>query len=382
MKIGIDARMFGLSHAGSGRYIENLIFNLLKIDTKNFYVLFIRARQAGEISLKLRPFCHKFKLVEIEAEHYSLKEQWLLPYLIRKEQVGLVHFPQFNIPIFYFGKYVVTIHDLIKHDFRGLATTTRNPWFYWLKYLGYKLVFQKAVKGASLVFVPSKTVAGQLKEIYGLDTAKIKVTYEGVDERLKPDPESVTAKTKLPAEIAKKYKIKKPFFLYVGSVYPHKNLENLIKAFKLLGRVRYRLVIVCARSVFRERLVRTINRLEAQNLVDLVDFIPDEELRIFYQLAEAYIFPSLAEGFGLPGLEAMANGLPVLASQIPTLREIYQQAAQYFDPLSPEDIAQKIMDFLRNSQQRDRLRKEGYKIVELYSWEKMAKETLDGYCQV
>jgi len=404
MRIGIDARMYGLEHAGIGRYVENLVQNLLKIDKNNQYVLFVRKAQsnqiknekinlpAGKAGIKNDPekFASqingagnlKLKIVIAEARHYSIKEQFLVPYLIWKEKVNLMHFPHFNVPVFYFGKYVVTIHDLIKHTFKGMATTTRNPLFYWFKYFGYLIVFWLAVKRAKKILVPSKTVALQLRKAYSLPESKVVVTYEGVDKKLQ-----ITNYKLQITNILEKYDIKKPYLLYVGSVYPHKNISNLIRSILVFNSKYHdtvhgnylRLVVVCSRNAFWERLRKDINELNAQNFVNLAGFIPDEELVILYRQAEAFVFPSESEGFGLPGLEAMASGLPVLASDIPVFREVYQDAAFYFDQKNPEDIAQKIKKFLFDENLREQTRTKGLELVKNYSWSKMAQKTLKIY---
>ncbi len=361
MRIGIDCRMMGLKHAGIGRYVENLVNEVLKIDKDNEYVLFTRK----EFTQKAQFQSPRVKLVVAEMAHYSLNEQLLLPALIVKEKVDLMHFPHFNIPIFYSGRFVVTIHDLIKHTSRGMATTTKNPLIYWLKYLGYKVVFSLAVRRASRVLVPSQYVKSELAGQYHLPPEKIVVSYEGVDEGIKS---SLSAKS-----VLSKYKIKSPFLLYVGSVYPHKNIERLIEAVKILGTA---LVIICGRSVFWERLQKTIRKMEAERLVNLAGFVPNEELAILYREASAFVFPSLSEGFGLPPLEAMSQGVPVIVSDIPVFREIYQDAAVFFDPLNPNDIAQKIKLVMSDKKTRDRMVKEGLEQVKKYSWEKMASETL------
>lgn len=376
MKIGVDARMYGLEHAGIGRYVQSLIRNLLPLDKQSQYTLFVRKSQKEEVFSDLKSQTSSFKLVIAEARHYSLKEQFLMPFLIGKEKVDLMHFPHFNVPLLYSGKYVVTIHDLIKHHSKGSKTTTKSPLLYWLKYLGYKLVFSTAIKRTCLIFVPSNTIAGQLVREYHLDPAKVRVTYEGVDKKLDfKTSENIQ-------ETLDKYQIKKPFLLYVGSVYPHKNVGNLIKAMKMINQPKINLVVVCARSVFWERLKKEVESLAAEDFVNLVGFVLDRELTVLYRQAEAFVFPSVSEGFGLPGLEAMANGLPVLASDIPVFREVYQKAALYFNSLDPKDISEKIKEFLLNPRQKDYLISEGSKVVKLYSWGKMAKETLDGYRSV
>ena len=367
MKIGIDCRMMGLKHAGIGRYVENLVTEVLKMDKDNEYVLFT----SKEFTQKPQFQGGNVKLVATEIPHYSLKEQFLMPTLIAREKVDLMHFPHFNVPVFYRGRYIVTIHDLIKHASRGTATTTRNPLVYWLKYLGYKLVFGLAVLRASKILVPSQEVKSELANEYHLPLEKIVVSYEGVDEAIKSDLS--------PKSVLSKYQIKSPFLLYVGSVYPHKNIERLIEAVKILianYKLPITLVIVCGRSVFWERLQKTIRQMKAEKLVNLVGFVPNEELAVLYRQASAFVFPSLSEGFGLPGLEAMAQGTPVVASDIPVFREVYGVAAEYFNPLDSHDIAQKIKLVMADKKRREKLVEEGQRQVKKYSWEKMASETL------
>lgn len=353
MRIGIDARMSGSAHAGIGRYVENLVEEL--------------SRNKDLELVLLKP----------NIPHYSLAEQFLMPGIIKKAKVDLMHFPHFNVPVFYSGKYLVTIHDLIKHTSRGMATTTRVPWLYWLKYLGYKFVFRQAVKRAAKILVPSQAVKDELAKTYNLPGDKIVVTYEGVGEKFQHSAIS----NQQSAKILAKYNIKKPFVIYTGSVYPHKNIERLIQSIKLLNRSAVQLVISCARNVFWKRLKNKIQKLGAEEFINLVGFVPDEELAVLYTQAEAFVFPTLSEGFGLPGLEAMACGCPVVCSDIPVLREIYGEAALYFDPLNPEEMAEKIWGVISDKKMRDALIEKGLEQVKKYSWQKMARETLEVYKQ-
>lgn len=373
MKIGIDCRMYGLKHTGSGRYIKNLLGKLLAIDKENEYIIYSGKEEMKEIRVFLNNLSKKIHLPKIrfvlaDIKHYSLKEQLVFPFLLYRKKLDLVHFPQFNLPVFYWGKYVVTVHDLIKHTSKGTQTTTRSPSVYWFKYLIYRAVFWLAVKRAVKILVPSRFVKSELIEQYNLDPERIIVSYEGVDSQIKA---SVN-----PEKIMQKYSIKKPFLLYVGNLYPHKNVERLIEAVKLLD---INLVVVCGRSVFWERLEKKVGRMKAENWVKLVGFVPDKELAVLYRQAKAFVFPSLSEGFGLPGLEAMAQGIPVVASDIPVFREVYNQAAAYFNPFSPEEMAQTIKQVTQNTKQRRKLIKEGKKQAKKYSWEKMAKEALAVY---
>lgn len=336
MKIGIDCRLFGPKDTGIGRYVQNLVKELLLINPEIKFVLFVRKSFFLEnFHVELSKLSSNIKFVEVDIPHYSWKEQLFLPKIISKEKVDLMHFPHFNVPIFYRDLFVVTIHDLIKHSFSGPSTTTRSFLLYWLKRLGYFLVFQKAIFRSRLIFTPSNFVKQQLLEKYNLPFSKVEVTYEGVSKFLSK------FNNKSAIEVLKKYQVNKPYILYVGNIYPHKNLDNLLTAIDILNK-KYRLsvdlVIICARNVFSQRLGKKVDQKGLKNFVRITGYVSDEDLFLFYRNASSFVFPTLSEGFGLPGLEAMSLDCPVVCSNIPVLKEIYQEGALYFDPQNPFDI--------------------------------------------
>jgi glycosyltransferase involved in cell wall biosynthesis len=363
MKILIDGRLYGLENAGLGRYLMNLVGELSKIGTKNEYVLLLRRKYFDNLELPAN-----WKKVLADFRHYSITEQFVLPGLINKENPDIVHFPHFNVPILYGGKFIVTIHDMLMHDFAGLSATTLPSPLYYLKRIVYKLVFRRAVFGSSQIIVPSKAVKDELESYYKLKHGKVEVIYEGFDERI-GDRDSV--------------KIEKPYFVSAGNAYPHKNLGRLIEAVVSLNKNTNRnmiLAIASARSVFTERLQTLIKKLGAQNCVKLLGFVPDDKLGSLYRNSLGFVFPSLSEGFGLPGLEAMNSGTLVLASEIPVFREIYDGNALYFNPLDFSSI-EKEMENVIEMDPITRLERieAGQKFSKRYSWTKMARETLDLY---
>jgi glycosyltransferase involved in cell wall biosynthesis len=371
MRIAIDARLYGLENAGIGRYVMNLINQIEKLDKENKYFILLRKKYFNQLEFKNK----NFKKILVDYPHYSLKEQIFLPLQLIKIKPDLAHFPHFNVPIFWWGKYVVTIHDLIKHLSRGVQTTTRQPIFYWFKYLNYKILVWLAVKRATKIITPSNYWKEELIRRYHLPREKVIVTYEGVDKKF-----SIFNFQFSKRKILEKYKIKTPFIIYTGSLYPHKNVEVLIKAVKKLNKkIRLYLVIVCARNIFYHRFLKKVEKLEVKDYVNFVGFVPDEKLVTLYQQAEAFVFPSLIEGFGLPGLEAMACGLPVLASDIPVFREIYKDAVIYFDPFCSDDLAEKIKKILKNKKLKEELKLKAKKLISFYSWEKMARKTIKIY---
>src|SRR3972149_1631873 len=161
MKIVIDGRLYGLENAGLGRYVMNLVDNLARLDRKNSYAILLRRKYFNRLN-----FSPKWQKVLADYRHYSIAEQFKLPSLIKSLNPDIAHFPHFNVPIFYSGPYVVTIHDILMHKQKGLGATTLSAPAYFFKRLGYKTVFRHAVKGAARIIVPSKFIKEQVGEYY------------------------------------------------------------------------------------------------------------------------------------------------------------------------------------------------------------------------
>ena len=369
MKIVIDARMYGIEHTGIGVYVMNLTDNLVKIDNKNDYTVILRDNYFKRLLLP-----PNFKKIKGDFRQYSFAEQITLPRLLTKEKPDLVHFPHFNVPIIYKGSYVVTIHDLLMHKKKGLEATTLSPIVYLIKRLGYRAVFDRAVKRPVKIIVPSESVKKELVDYYSLDPDKVLVTYEGVSDLSGGGPISL---------LLKKYAIETPYFIYTGNAYPHKNLKRLIEATISLNterKVKAHLVIVSARNFFVKKLEKLIAEMGAGAFVKVLGFLPNKEMGTLYKHSAALTLPSLSEGFGIPGLDAMEVGTLVLASQIPVLKEVYDCHAIYFNPFDFSSIA-KAMELalgMEGNEREARISK-ARDFVKRYSWNKMAKETLQIY---
>jgi glycosyltransferase involved in cell wall biosynthesis len=174
MRILIDGRLYGLENAGLGRYLMNLVTELCKLDHKNNYVLLLRRKYFESLELP-----DNWKKVLADFRHYSFAEQSRLPALIKKENPDITHFPHFNVPLLYLGKNVVTIHDMLMHEFNGLSATTLPVPLYFFKQLIYKFVFATAIYRATKIIVPSKSVKNDLLSRYKIDSEKVDVIYEG-----------------------------------------------------------------------------------------------------------------------------------------------------------------------------------------------------------
>ncbi len=370
MKILIDARLYGLENAGLGRYLINLIDELVRLDDENEYVLLLRKKYFNE--LKLPKNCEK---VLADFRHYSFIEQIKLPVLIKKINPSIVHFPHFNVPLVFRGKYIVTIHDILMHKQKGRKTTTLPAPLYYLKRIGYHIIFKKAVQGSVKVIVPSKFVKKELIDYYNLNEEKIIPIYGGIDSNVLPKGDK--------KRVLKRYGIKYPYFIYTGNAYPHKNLERAIEAIVQVNKEtkkRTLFLIASARDVFIKKLKKTIKKLGAEKYVKLLGFVPDNDLGILYKNSLGFLYPSLSEGFGLPGFEAIQAGTLVLASDIPVFKEVYKDSVLYFNPLDFSSIGEAIKKVIsmEESKRKGHIL-ESQSFIKRYSWTKMAERTLKIY---
>jgi glycosyltransferase involved in cell wall biosynthesis len=293
--------------------------------------------------------------------HYGLLEQTSWVWELSMAGLDLLHVPHFNVPLSYRGRFVVTIHDLLWHAQRDPGATTLSPLWHRLKYRGYRLVSESAIKRAAAVLVPSRVVQQEIERITGRKD-QVAVTYEGIPDAYR-GVDSVSA----PRE---------KFIVYTGSLYPHKNLEVVLRS--LIDSPDLRLMVASTRSVFTDRMKRRARALGVERQVEWLGFVPDEELIGLYRRARALVQPSKSEGFGLTGLEAMADGCPVVASDIPIFREIYGGHAVFFNPDDPQALAGRLAAPVPDKDQLAAAKKH----AESFSWQRMAEETLAVYNSV
>lgn len=375
MRIGIDARLYGLEHAGLGRYVMKLIDEVLKQDRKNDYVLFLKPSHADEFRGRKR-----VKVVTTNIPIYSVAEQVVLPLIFGREDLDLLHVPHFNAPLLYQGKMILTIHDLIKHDSKGPSTTTKKQWLYLFKRFGYLTLTNLIAARADHILVPSNYVKEDVAKRLHIGQEKITVTYEAVAGTIKEV--ALTEEEKI--KTLNKYQLTQPFIVYTGSVYPHKNVDVLVQAIEKHNHNKemdLQLAIVCSRSVFWQRLNDKIKERNIQSWVKLLGYLDDSEVSKLYSLAMALVHPSKMEGFGLTGLEAMSVGIPVISSNASCLPEVYGDAALYFNPNDVDDLVSSLETLLRDQELRSSLSTQGYLQARKYSWKKMAKETIAVYKQ-
>lgn len=367
MRIGIDARMYGSSFTGIGRYTAELIDHLAKLDQENTYVLFMR-KEAYE---KFQCPNERFEKRLADFRHYSFGEQIGLLRLLNKEKLDLVHFTHFNAPVFYKKAFVVTIHDLTLSFFPGKKM---NSFFHrW----AYHWVISRVTRRAKKIMAVSENTKKDLMQTLHLPEKKIEVIYNGVSEKF-----GSSEPTKR-QHLMKKLGLSKPYFLYTGVWRDHKNVVGLIRAFVNFNREvgnQYELVITGApNSTYRE-VPDTIKMLNAEGQVHLVGLVSEEDLHALYLQAMAYAFPSFYEGFGLPPLEAMQCGTPVVASNTSCIPEICGEGnALFFDPYNLADMQAKLKQIAQDAGLRQRLVDRGKERVKAFSWEKMTQAILNVY---
>lgn len=366
MKILIDGR--GIKKTGIGRYIENTLKEILKIDSSNQYELLLRDEDLEKLDLK----ADNLEFVRTTANFFGVKEQTEILSILKERKPDLVHFTNFNFPVAYSGKFVITIHDLTLLHFRNLRNSVARKAYYILKeQVMRNVVLKQGMKKAEVVIVPSEYVKEDVAKTFKVRRSKIAVTYEAADTEF--------SKGRINLE---KKGINKPYVLYVGNAYPHKNLERMVIAFgKLITDyvLDYQLVIAGKKDSFHEGLEEAVKEADLQERVIFTGFVTDQELSGLYNNASLYVFPSLSEGFGLPPLEAMAHELPVVSSNTTCMPEILSDAAVYFDPKDTDEMAKAMLEVLTDSKLSEKLVKKGRAQVKKYSWKKTAKQTLEIY---
>lgn len=327
MKIAIDARFYGLGHTGLGRYSTNVL-KFLPAHLQGL-ALQVLLRDAEYDNF---PSGKNIQKIHAEIPHYSLAEQLQLPGLLASLNCDLLYTFHFNTPIFSRIPTIVTVHDLIKSHFVGSDTTTRAPWLYALKRAGYNLVVKHTLTKSKDIIVPTNTVKNDILAFF--PTVK--------PERIHPIPEApdLAFKKNLRFENLR-FEIPTKYILFVGNVYPHKNISVLLEAMKQIKTQE--LVIVAKPSLFLSRVLAPFD----QTRIHLLSNLSDPELAYVYRHATALVTPSLMEGYGLVGLEALMTGTPVIASNIPVYREVYGDKVTYFDPHSVVDLVIKIKQHSR-----------------------------------
>lgn len=359
-RIVIDARESGTS---TGRYVDKLVEYLAKLKP-DFEVIVLTKSHRLEPLKALAP---DFDIQAADFKEFTFAEQLGLRKRVRKLRPDLVHFSMTQQPILYHRRKITTVHDLTTVRFHN---PDKHPVVFFIKQRVYRHVVRSVARKSQLIFTPTEFVKNDLMRFAGISPDKITVTYEAAD--------AIGDKAEVVPGL-----VSKRFLLYVGRPTPHKNLERLIDAFRALRQQHPELYLVLAGKKDRNyQRIEDMVRASAIKGVYFTDFVSEGRLRWLYEHCAAYIFPSLSEGFGLPGLEAMMHGAPVVSSNATCLPEVYGDAAHYFDPTNTESMADAINEVLSDKNLRRELVQKGAAQAKKYSWQRMAEQTLAVYEQV
>ena len=375
LRILIDVRH--IRDFGIGTYIRNLLNALADIDTSNHYTL-------TSLPDDLSEFAHlpaNFERVAYPHRDQDVRDHVAYPLFVRNHAPHLVHIPLNAVPMFLARPYVVTIHDMSSLLFGSRVSSWRE---------NVRLYrFRRGLVRASKVIAVSDATRRDVENLLGIPSRRIRLVYSAPDPRFLELPGSATSADDN-RRFLERYQINYPFILYAGRIRPHKNIPRLIEAFAVVRgelesdpRFRdLRLIIIGDEITRHAEVRRAVIQTRMDNAVRFLGFVPFETLKVFYSAALAFVFPSLYEGFGLPPLEAMATGTPVVTTHVSSLPEVVGDAAVIVNPEIVFDIARGIREVLLDESLRERLIKRGHEQLARFNWRRTAEEVLEVYREV
>lgn len=370
MKILIDAHLSENKITGIGRYLNCLISELTNLDLSNEYIILINNHIKEDHPLKTIQ-SPNIKTITVNLKGPTFKQNVIIPGILKKHNPDVYHHPHFDLPFFINTPSVITVHDLkyIKHpEFFSKKQKLKSTYM--------KLMLKSTLGSAAKIVTVSENTKKDLIALYNLEPEKIQVIYHGYKQFYLQGFEENSLE---------KLGIRNPYILFVGERRPHKNIENLILAFHKFITTKncgIQLVIVGKKYADYTKPEQLIKNLQLQDKVILTDSISDVKLAHLYTNAAMFILPSLYEGFGMPLLEAMNCGVPVLGSNTTSIPEIIKDAGLLFNPQNIDEITKNMGKVLKNKKIRNTLIEKGYKRIKEFSWKKAASQTLEMYHQV
>jgi glycosyltransferase involved in cell wall biosynthesis len=374
VKIAIDIRR--MTEFGVGTYIRNVVRALGRLDRETKYLLIGPPAKVQEIG----PLPRNFHAVPLTSPERTLKGYREFRAVLKRLDCDLVHIPNlFSIPRALPCPYVMTVHDMLDHMSRA-----REQSGFW-RSLHFSLT-KRVLNGAERIFAVSNFTKSEIEKLFDVSSDRIEVVYNAIDERFMAGHASAADREL----IAQRYQVTYPFLLYAGRISPHKNVVRMIEAFSALKTELERdglfpdlkLIIIGDDLSGNPDLRRTVVRAGVQNDVRFLGFIPIEVLRIFYDEAKIFVFPSLYEGFGLPPLEAMVHGTPVVTSNVSSLPEVVGNAAVLVNPENVFEIMRALHRVLTDKALRDRMKERGCQQAAKFSWDASVRRILGVYRQI
>jgi glycosyltransferase involved in cell wall biosynthesis len=367
VRIAIDARK--LHDYGIGTYVRNLIHWLARLDHDHEYLLLCRPEDEPGV----RALGPRFVPVEERSGNYSARELWSVPLALVRRRVDLFHAPHYVVSPLTTVPFVVTIHDCIHLRFPQYLP--HRP-----AHAYARTIMRRSARQAKRVLTVSEASRQDILHYLKVAPDKVEVIFNALDERLATDPSPEELQ-----RVRERFQIDAPFILYAGNIKPHKNLDRLIEAFSILRRRGVedaKLFIIGDEASKYPALRRLVHRFQLHHHVRFFGFVPDAVLAALYRLASVFVFPSLYEGFGLPPLEAMAAGTPVVTSNTSSLPEVVGDAALLIDPMDAGAIADAVARILGDGTLRADLVRRGHARVQAFSWERSVSRVQAVYDEV
>lgn len=338
MRIGIDCRMW--NETGIGRYIRNIVKVIADTDSTNEYVLFILSKDLDSIKLP-----SNFTFVKADIRWHSFKEQLILPIIFYRARLDVLFVPNLNVPILYLKKIVVTIHDLTVTKVKTGRASTLPYFLYVFKRFSAKVVLWYAIVKSHKIFTVTDFVKNEILESFPVKPSKILITSCAAESHFFKQVNDASA------VVLAKYNITKPYIFYIGNAHPHKNLERLVEAFELIHKAHpdLNLVLGGSKKFFYERIEEEWKPKKISAKMNFAGFISDEDLPYIYSSAEAFVNPSLYEGFGIQLLEAFSCETKVACSNTSSLPEIGGNIAYYFNPRDVKSIAETVLACVKDN---------------------------------
>ena len=374
VKIAIDIRR--MTEFGVGTYIRNVVRTLGRLDLENEFLLFGSSAKVEEIG-SLPPNFHAVPLLASDRSVQGFRE---FRSALQGLRCDLVHIPNlFSVPRMLPCPYVMTVHDMLEHMSRA-----RQQNGFWRSF--HFQMTKRVLGGAARIFAVSKFTRNEIEKLFDIPHDRVEVVYNAIDERFLHGHASAADRDL----IARRYQVTYPFLLYAGRISAHKNVVRMIEAFSALKTELERdqaypdlkLIIIGDDLSGNPDLRRTVVRSGVQHDVRFLGFVPIEVLRIFYDEAKIFVFPSLYEGFGLPPLEAMAHGTPVVTSNVSSLPEVVGNAAVLVNPENVFEIMRALRRVLMDQALRERMKERGYQQAAKFSWETSVRRILEVYGEV
>ncbi len=370
LRIGIDATPIPPRRVGAGNYIFNLVDGLARVDSGNQYWVFAKREHILEWNIRQA----NFRFLDCASRMRPLRVAWeqsILPVLVRRYRLDVLHSPHYTTPVLNGSKSVVTFCDMIFYLYPQVHTLGKRLLFRWF--------MRRSARRARRIITISQSSAKDIARILHVPDRRIVPVSLGVGDTYRP----VRSDRQL-SEVCAHYRLEPHrYILYVGVLEPRKNIPRLLEAYALLWKagIRQHLAIVGRHGWNCEDIFRAIASLGIENQVVFTGYVPEQHLPVLYSAARAFVYPSLYEGFGLPVLEAMACGTPVVTSCTSSMPEVVGDAGVLINPESHEDIAAGIRRLLEDPDLECWLREAGPARAALFTWERTASQTIEVYKQ-